>query len=341
MRINRRSFSRAFLGAAPAFGAWQAAAQAPAAHSGSYFDRNTFDFWSRQAGAARARASSRGLGEVDRQAQFLLYTQSGLVNPQPHDFPVQHLIEAPNAAIEMQVLGFRPGRNDRQHFENLKSAHLRLDLGQQHSIWASLLDPLTWTAFAAIFPSRRGKLPKLQSMNFDPASSWRNKKILLPNGRGSWNLNFFVQDRESFFCRLLGLAGQEAARFAPVLGLPGITTDALHAFNVFYGGVQARAHTHWLFQSSAVEIAATRDAASLLAAGGSAILLTSGVYVVVPQDQYDLIHRHRKDLWLQFGYILPQKESFTAELVQRTLPDITYLTLSVAVKPATLPSVSV
>ena len=346
MELPRRDFVKDLvaLGMLPAFAPIALAAsellqQPGAAAQLARTDGAAFGFWSDfltarsvpsptvKAAATRGKSSTG----VDRQAFFFHYTGQGL---QPAmDLPPTTLLPGGDVSVSANVVAFRPGAEDRATFERLQNAQLRLDFVQTRPIF-DLIDTMAWTALAALHPDRTKKLPPIQNLSFDPATtSQKMQNIVLPGGQGLWAVNLYAQQKDSFFTQLLGFITKEVDRFAPVLGLPGISTAALQSFNAFYGALHNG--TEYLFQSNPVPVFATVASLNMTTAS-QGLPLVSGTYVLVPVAHAEnLTPDVLAPFDLRQGLIVPKSTIATqsASAAAAALPNVTYATIDITVKP--------
>jgi hypothetical protein len=234
----------------------------------------------------------------------------------------------------MNVGGVRLSTEDRQTFENKRSAQLRIDLLQGQRMY-NMIDPLAWMALAGIFPTKGGSLPPLQNLSFDPGSSMQNmSQIVLPAGLVHLAVNVSMLPRESPFLSVLNRLVTDASKVAPILGLPAISATALAGFSQLYGMLEN--HTTFLFQSRpqlAYTTQAARQAANSTTMGMN---LPAGDYVLVPQVHTDDLKPYLNSLKLVNGYLVDKSaptSSSVYEQAESTKPDISYVTLNVGVKP--------
>jgi len=284
------------------------------------------------AGTGDGREKGIKSDDSNRQVDFLycdkdrLRFVSDIRNDELQDFPG-------DIAVSVNVGGLRMSVDDRGNFERLKSAQLRIDLLQSRSL-LNILDKMAWTALAALFPDESGKLPPLQNLSFDPATTLQNmQKVVVPGGMAHFAVNVSMMRRDSDFLRFLKVFVNETGRFAPILGLPAISLTALSAFSSLYGALEKR--TTFLIQSKPV-MAFFSKSARAAANTNLGMNLLSGDYVLVPSGLSELFKPHLEHLTLKEGYLVEksasQKESIYT-LAQKTSPDVTYITINVGAKP--------
>jgi hypothetical protein len=76
-----------------------------------------------------------------------------------------------DVTASLAVNGLRMASEDRDQFNQLQSAQLRIDVVQSKSLMQNLLDPMAWTSLAGLFPDSSGKLPPMQNLTFDPGAA--------------------------------------------------------------------------------------------------------------------------------------------------------------------------
>jgi hypothetical protein len=270
--------------------------------------------------------------DADRQVNFLHFSDKGL--RYADQIPNEELPDYPgDVAVSMNVGGIRLSKADRAKFEELQSAQLRIDMLQGQQMY-NMLDPLAWMALAAIFPDQGGKLPSLQNLSFDPASTAQNmQKIVLPGGFGHFAVNVSMVHKESAFFTVVKMLVDDASRIAPVLGLPAISVTALAGFSKLYGVLANR--STFLFQARPQPAYATL-ASRQKANSTIGINMPAGDYVLVPQSHTDDLKPYLSKLKLDNGYMVPTDSPVTSsvyEAAQNADPDISYITMNMKVSP--------
>jgi len=270
--------------------------------------------------------------DADRQVNYLHFGDKGL--RYADQIPNDELPDYPgDVAVSMQVGGIRLSTADRQKFEQLQSAQLRIDMMQGKQMF-NMIDPLAWMALAAIFPDEGGKLPPLQNLSFDPSTSAENmQKILLPGGMGHMAVNVSMVHKESEFWTVIKTLVNDASKVAPVLGFPAISMTALAGFSKLYGVLANR--SVFLFQARPQQAFATQ-AAREQANSTIGINVPTGDYVLVPQSHTDDLKPYLDNLKLQNGYMIPKDAPDTSsvyETAEKAQPDISYITMHLSVTP--------
>jgi hypothetical protein len=352
MRSPRRDFMKQAL----ATGAFSGVFASPAAAksvaklftqigNASAISHQQADFWTAFADSTGVPAVSlgsykpRGKGagsDPARAPVFLNYTAQSGFRAVADIKPTEMMAHSGDVNMGLNVAAFHAAESDAKLFENLQSSQFRVDVIQRKAV-LEFLDPMAWTAIAAMFPRENGKMPKLQDTSFDPGATWQKmQNMRLPGGTGRWAFNFTLQAKESLFSQILKEATSEIGRFAPVIGLPAISVGALSAFTSFYAMVHP-ASSRAVFQHMPVDVYATGP--SWQARTSSVGLpVVSGDYVLVPASQYDKIKSELPNLELQQGFVVP-KGTAKDEVVQvagdpTKVPDVTYVTVTAQVTPA-------
>jgi len=310
-------------------------------------DQETHDFWAnfvssttqplgRIPSAAHAGLNERGEKQPpDREAFFFHYGGQGFQAAM--DIVPSQLLAEGDIGVRYNVAAFKPAAEDRATFERLQNAQLRLDIMQNQPI-LSILEIMAWTAVATLNPSKSNKLPPLQNLSFNPeTSTTKMQNIVLPGGEGRWAMNLYAQRKESLFYQIVQNVVKDFGKFVPVLSLPGITAVALDSFNHLYAALHNR--PEYLFRMNPVPVFAT--ASALTSSGASRGLpLRTGSYVLVPvAHASQLTSEVLRGLELKQGFIVPKGTPATRlyETAEATLPNVTYATVDIGVRPVQLP----
>jgi hypothetical protein len=236
----------------------------------------------------------------------------------------------------VNVNGFRMAGDDRQTFDKLQSAQLRIDV-LQGKPFMQYLDPMAWMSLAALFPDKAGKLPPLQNLSFDPSSTGtKMQQIVLPGGAAQMAVNLSMAHKDSTFLTVIKTLTTEVDKFSPVLGLPAISVTALKGFCSLYGAMEQR--TTFLLNSMPLR-AFTTQAAREEAQTQQGVNLVAGDYVLVPHTYTEQLTPYLDKLEMRQGYLVPKgspTNSSIYDLATALKPDITYLSASIGLKPITL-----
>jgi hypothetical protein len=311
-------------------------------------EHNSKNFWSNfvpEAEASSTGVHSRGLfgshkeatgaADVNRQIDWLQYDpEKGLRYASAVD--PSELLEFPSdtdITASVDVGGFRMAGEDQEKFQKLQSAQLRIDVLQRKSL-LNLLDPMAWTCLAALYPDKAGSLPPLQNLGFDPGNAWEKmQKIILPGGSGQLAVNVSMAHRESTLVSVLKMVNSEVNRFAPILGLPAISTTALNSFCTLYGSLEQR--TTFLLNGFPQQAYTTRGARAA-STTSSGLNLVPGDYVLVPHVYAAQLEPHFQNVELRQGFLVPKGSSTNSsiyDLAGKLTPDITYVTANVKLSP--------
>jgi hypothetical protein len=280
---------------------------------------------------AGSKKQSTGAADVNRQLDWLHYDKDkGLRYASAID--ESELPEYPgetDMTASVNVGGFRMAGDDRQNFEKLQSAQLRIDVLQSKSL-LNLLDPMAWTCLAALYPNKAGQLPPLQNLNFDPGNAWNKmQKIILPGGSGQLAVNVSMAHRESQFVAILKNINSEVGRFAPILGLPAISTTALSSFCTLYGSLEQR--TTFLLNGFPQQAYTTRGARAD-AQTTNGINLVAGDYILLPHLYSAQLEPFFDKLELRQGFLVTKGSKTDAsiyDLATKLTPDVTYVSANV------------
>jgi hypothetical protein len=237
------------------------------------------------------------------------------------------------------VNGFHMAGEDRETFDRLQSAQLRIDVVQTQSMMPNYLDNMAWMSLAGLFPDKTGKLPPLQDLSFNPGTaSQKMNQMVLPGGAGQVAVNLSMAHKDSTFLTVLKTLTTEVGRFSPLLGLPAISVTALKGFCNLYGAIEER--TTFLLNSmpkSAYATQLAREAAQTSAG----LNLVPGDYILVPNVYSTQLAPYLDKLELRDGYLVAKGSPATTsvyDLAANTKPDITYLTATIGLKPLVQPT---
>ncbi len=276
-----------------------------------------------------------GVGALDRQIDFFHYDiKNNTMRFATTIDPKELLDYQGDVTASLTVNGFRMAAEDRTQFQQLQSAQLRIDVVQTKSLMQDLLDPMAWTSLASLFPDSSGQLPSMQNLSFDPgAASQRMKQVILPGGSGQWAVNLSMAHRQSSFCSALQMVSGAIGKFAPIVGLPAISVEALQGFSSLYGAFEQR--TTFLLNSFPQLGFATQQARAAAVTGGG-FNLVSGDYILVPHAYTAQLMPHLDDVELRQGYLVAKGSPTNTSVIDLSLalkPDITYLSTTIGLKP--------
>jgi hypothetical protein len=238
----------------------------------------------------------------------------------------------------VNVNGFHMAGEDRQTFDQLQSAQLRIDMVQTQSMIPNYLDTMAWMSLAGLFPDKTGKLPPLEDLTFNPSSSSQKmNQMVLPGGAGQMAVNLSMTHKESMFYTVIKSMTGEIGRFSPLLGLPAISVTALKGFCSLYGALEQR--TTFLLNSMPKPAYATQ-AAREAAQTQAGLNLVPGDYILIPNAHSAEITAYLDKLEMRQGYLVPKgspKTTSVYDLAASLKPDITYLSASIGLKPFVAP----
>jgi hypothetical protein len=177
-------------------------------------------------------------------------------------------------------------------------------------------------------------LPPMQNLSFDPGAASRGmKQVILPGGSGQWAVNLSMAHKQSSFVGILQTITSAVGKFAPIVGLPAISVEALQGFSDLYGRFEQR--TTFLLNSFPQLGFATQQARSA-AATEQGFNLVPGDYILVPHAYTAQLIPHLDDLELRQGYLVPKGSPTNTSIIDLALPlkpDITYLSATIGLKP--------
>jgi hypothetical protein len=238
----------------------------------------------------------------------------------------------------VNVNGFHMAGEDRQTFDQLQSAQLRIDMVQTQSMIPNYLDTMAWMSLAGLFPDKTGKLPPLEDLTFNPStSSQKMNQMVLPGGTGQMAVNLSMTHKESMFYTVIKSMTGEIGKFSPLLGLPAISVTALKGFCSLYGALEQR--TTFLLNSMPKAAYATQSAREA-AQTQAGLNLVPGDYILIPNAHSAEITAYLDKLEMRQGYLVPKgspKSTSVYDLAASLKPDITYLSASIGLKPFVAP----
>lgn len=318
------------------------------------FDAKAYSFWSGFSSSdaepiVGANGQTRGGHSPDpAQPVFMHYGPEGFRNAAELD--ITKLVSAGDVMVSVNTSTVKVAEEDQRTFQRLQNAQIRVDVAQKTGI-IPILEAMSYTVVAGM-RSIQGEMQAksnsktakktpstVQSVKISSDEVWQKmQNIPLPAGEGRWALNLEAQKKDSLFCKILQNVVKEADLFAPMIGLPGIVTSALHSFNNMYGALHAE--TVPIIMGYPVRVFATQEAVQRTGAPGSVtgILLQKGTYILIPAKHSMALDEKLKNLSVIQGRVVPPK---TAQpdldaAAADTLKDMTYVTFDVEVTPTTL-----
>ena len=283
-------------------------------------------------------AVDTGAGAVDRQIDFFHWDPTTKQLRFVTEIDTKELMDYKgDITANIAVNGLHMAQEDRAQFQSLQSAQLRIDVVQTKSLMQNLLDPMSWTSLAGLFPGNNsGQLPPMQNLSFNPGSasnSMAAKQVVLPGGSGQWAVNLSMVHKESTFGSVLQMVCGAVGKFAPIVGLPAISVTALQGFSQLYGAFEQR--TTFLLNSFPQLAFATQQARA--GAGTSqGFNLVAGDYILVPHAYTSQLTPALDNLEVRQGYLVPKGSPTNTSIYDIALgikPDITYLSANIGFKP--------
>jgi hypothetical protein len=346
MTLDRRDLLNALaltgLGAGGALGPLLAEAQAPKPSVNS-LNTGVYDFWHAKVRSpyddfVANRQSQAVVAPDPADSTFLFLSETKGLTPaallDATDIP--NFPDKGDVSVSVHVDRFRPSAADRSALANLQSGTLRIDVKQVKPL-PGLPEALAWTAMATLASKNpHQKIPTLDNVKFDPGTVWGQfQTVPLTGGLGFWSWNFFMKRREGFWGQLLNQLFSTIGTvqpLLPLLGLPGIAVSGLKYIDDILGGIQAQGDSAWMFRGLDIAVCATKQSLDDAGAKGATKLpLTSGNYVVFPQDK---VAQLDSNLVIMDGYLVPRNTAplKVYEAAANVLPNVSYMTVSVGVK---------
>jgi hypothetical protein len=254
---------------------------------------------------------------------------------QPTD--VDNFPDTGDMDVSVHVARFRPSSSDANALANLQTGTLRIDV-KQVTPMLGLPEALAWTAMATLASRQKGQaIPSLDTVKFDPGTIWGQfQSVPLTGGLGFWSWNFFMKKREAFWGQLLDELFKTLGAvqpLLPLLGLPGIAVSGLKYVDQIVGAVQAQGPSQWMFKGLDIPVCANKKAFTDAGAGSRKLLLTNGNYVILPEVS---VSKLDPALVIQDGLLVPPNTPPLKiyDAAKQVLPDVSYMTISVAVSPS-------
>jgi hypothetical protein len=279
------------------------------------------------------KAASRGptdqLPDPKAQTQYLQYDTSKKQLRYASDIEKDELLDHDgDVAVSIALSQFRPGQAE----ANLKPSQLRVDTTQVHP-FVDLAAPLAWSAIASINPNKMGQV-SLDALGFkSPQAMQGTSKILFTRGTGKLAVNISRAAQESMFVKALNIMIQGAKIAAPIVSLPAISVPALSTFTEALSYWEDR--TRFVMAGNLTNAVATQQALDDPDRDPTYIGLTTGDYLMVPQQHVDELSKAMPNLDLTQGYLVAKDADPTkplAERAQGVLPGMTYASMHVTVQ---------
>ena len=333
---DRRGFlatTSVLLGGLPFIKGAELAALGASDQQPAEVDQSVINFWTNEVRRPSENLAHgvTAMGGPAYQPAFVRYKAAGQFDASSQ-IDGSDLPSSGQVNIKLHVERFRPSTSSKNLFANAQSGSLRLDVKQTTPL-PDLPEALAWTAVAAFLPKANStQFGDLKDLTFDPGVSWGQlQQVPLTNGLGFWSWNFFLKPKDSLLGKMMALFRQADSVVFPLLGLPGMALTALNAVDKLIGYLQARDQSNWLFKSVDTPIVATKQGQQSLGQGG--IILKTGHYLIIPQDQLATFGGVRQTLDLQDGYLVKTgTDSFQLATNAATqIPDVDYLSVYVDV----------
>jgi hypothetical protein len=296
------------------------------------------DFWNNffdAAGPTTRGGSKPKLEDQDRKVQYLHHSPTEGLR-YLNDFKPEELLDYDGDVMVNAALGqFRPGADDHELLQSVKSSQLRVDFVQTKS-FMNILAPMAWAALAVFAHDKPGKLPSLDAMGYKAANINGIQKVLLPGGTGRFAVNVSTLKPESALHKILKIVVPMAMAAAPVLNLPGLCLPILKTFTELCLGPESERRTTFLLNSLPAQWTATQQARSDPDLEVENLPLVPGNYVMVPQAHADELKNEISKLDWQSGYLVAKDASKTDTLATRAgqvIPGVTYVSMRLTVTP--------
>ncbi len=340
MPIDRRSFLDELLAAAALSSliSGEAIAQSKPSSPPPPGSHDSISFWNQFYDTQTRGGGEPKLAAPERQARFLYHGSGGF--HYPTEIPKTALLDHEgDVSATISVGQFHPSKADRAAFSQVQSGTFRVDCVQTRPMM-NLMAPLAWAALASLFPDKQGKLPSLQTLGFQNTDTPNSdaSTVFLPGGVGKLAVNISTVRKESIIHKVLTEAQSIAGITAPFFAFPAISIPALKALTSIYSALEQ--HANFLLNSPLTMAVATQQAMAEDNTASGVLPLASGDYILVPQAHTDDLSKHLDSLDLNSGYLVAKDAPTNQPIETRaanSIPDVTYVTLRVSVKPATAP----
>jgi hypothetical protein len=278
---------------------------------------------------AASRGPSDQLPDPKAQTQYLQYDSATKRLRYASDIEKDELLDHDgDVAVSIALSQFRPGAGE----SNLKASQLRVDTTQVHP-FVNIVTPLAWSAIASVNPNKMGQV-SLDALGFkSPQAMQGTSKILFTRGTGKLAVNVSRAGQESMFVKALNIMIQGAKIAAPIVSLPAISVPALSTFTEMLSYWEDR--TRFVMAGNLTNAVATQQAVDDPDRDPTYIGLTTGDYLMVPQQHVDDLSKELPNLDLTQGYLVAKDADPTkplAERAQGVLPGITYASMHVTVQ---------
>jgi hypothetical protein len=237
-----------------------------------------------------------------------------------------------DVAVSILMNQFRPSVEDAKR---RSASQLRVD-ATQNSPFMNLMSPLAWSSTASLKPDKSGGVPSLETLGFQSDSVIHSSShILLTKGGGRMAVNVSQAAKNSMFMKVLGAMIDAGKMIAPLVSLPAVSVTAMSAFSQAFSFWENR--TQFLINGNLVNAYATKQAMDDPEIKSPAIGLIPGDYIVVAKKDTEKLQAALPQLHIFQGYLVHQDTDLNQPsykyLADSRIPDITYATVKVGVKP--------
>ncbi len=235
-------------------------------------------------------------------------------------------------SVSILLNQFRPSVDDAKH---RSASQLRVD-ATQNKPFMNLMSPLAWSSTASLTPDKSGSVPSLDKLGFQSDNVIRSSShILLTKGGGRMAVNISQAAKNSMFIKVLGAMIDAGKMLAPMVSLPAVSTTAMDAVSQAFSFWENR--TQFLINGNLVNAYATKQAMDDPEVKSPAIGLVPGDYIVVAKKDTEKLQAVLPKLHIFQGYLVHQdtdlNQPMNKLLADSRIPDITYATVKVGVKP--------
>jgi hypothetical protein len=237
-----------------------------------------------------------------------------------------------DVAVSILMNQFRPSVDDAKR---RSASQLRVD-ATQNSPFMNLMSPLAWSSTASLKPDKSGSVPSLDKLGFQSDSVIHSSShILLTKGGGRMAVNISQAAKNSMFIKVMSAMIDAGKAIAPMISLPAVSVTAMSAISQAFSFWENR--TQFLINGNLVNAYATKQAMDDPEIKSPAIGLVPGDYIVVAKKDTDKLHAALPQLRIFQGYLVHQDTDLNQPsykyLADSRIPDITYATVKVGVKP--------
>ena len=276
---------------------------------------------------------SASLADPSLDAQYLHYTSDEKRLRYATTIEQTELMDhSGDVAVSIVMNQFRPSVEDAKR---RSASQLRVD-ATQNSPFMNLMSPLAWSSTASLKPDSSGSIPSLDKLGFQSDSVIHSSShILLTKGGGRLAVNVSQAAKNSMFMKVMGAMIDAGNMVAPLISLPAVSTTAMSALSHAFSFWENR--TQFLINGNLVNAYATKQAMDDPEIKSPAIGLIPGDYIVVAKKDTEKLQAALPKLHIFQGYLVHQDTDLNQPsnkfLADSRIPDITYATVKVGVKP--------